>query len=37
MDELMKADEDQLVEVEGSGRSWPETIEETLAEDRPAT
>ena len=34
MDALMKATEDQLVEVEGIGPVMARTIEETLAEDR---
>jgi DNA ligase (NAD+) len=34
MDELLKADEDRLVEVEGIGPIMARTIEETLAEDR---
>jgi DNA ligase (NAD+) len=34
MDELMRADEDRLVEVEGIGPIMARTIEETLAEDR---
>jgi DNA ligase (NAD+) len=34
MDELMKATEDRLVEVEGIGPIMARTIEETLAEDR---
>jgi DNA ligase (NAD+) len=34
MDELMKAGEDRLVEVEGIGPIMARTIEETLAEDR---
>ncbi len=34
MDELMKAGEDQLVEVEGIGPIMARTIEETLAEER---
>jgi DNA ligase (NAD+) len=34
MDELMRADEARLVEVEGIGPIMARTIEETLAEDR---
>ena len=34
MDELVRADEDRLVEVEGIGPIMARTIEETLAEDR---